>query len=95
MSIGRRILNLLITLDQFLFCVLCLGRTYPNETASAAAWRLECTGLWSGRLFRPIIDWFFRVFFRDDNHCAQAYMNLLAGKHMPPEYQTLREARFD
>lgn len=82
MPIGRRILNLLVTLDQFLFCLVCLGHSAPNETASAAAWRLEQYGHWAGRFFRPIID---GLFFLDPDHCRKSYENLMAGKHMPPD----------
>lgn len=85
MSIGQRLFNLLVALNQLVFCMLCLGQSYPNETASAAAWRLEQEGRWAGRLLRPVIDWLFR--FDSDHHCREAYDNLLAGKHMPPRIQ--------
>lgn len=78
----QRILNWLIALDQFLFCTVCLGNSKPNESASAAAWRLDQKGHWAGKFFRPIIDW---LFFLDDDHCRKAYENLMAGKHMPPD----------
>lgn len=81
MNLKQRILNLLIALDQFLFCCLCLGNSAPNETASAAAWRLEQTGQWGGRFFRPIID---TLFWFSDQHCKSAYEALMAGEHMPP-----------
>lgn len=82
MSLKQRILNWLIALDQFLFCTVCLGQSYPNESASAAAWRLERDGHWAGRMFRPVID---RLFFLDPDHCKNSYENLMAGKHMPPK----------
>lgn len=78
----RRILNWLIALDQFLFCTVTLGNSKPNESASAAAWRLEQTGHWAGKFFRPIID---GLFFLDPGHCRKAYENLMNGKHMPPD----------
>lgn len=76
----RRLLNWLIALDQFAFCTVTLGNSKPNESASAAAWRLEQTGHWAGKLFRPVID---TIFFFDPEHCRQAYENLMAGKHLP------------
>jgi hypothetical protein len=79
----RRILNWLIALDQWLFCTLTLGNSQPNESASAAAWRLEQGGHWAGRLFRPLIDW---AFFFDPDHCRKAFDNLAAGKHLPQAY---------
>ena len=66
----QRALNLLISLDQFLFCCLTLGNSYPDETASAAAWRMENAGKIQGRLFRPLID---RLFWFDPNHCRVSF----------------------
>lgn len=66
----RRLLNLLIALDQFLFCVVCLGDSFPDETASSAAYRLEQQRHWAGRLFRPLID---TLFFFEPEHCRKAY----------------------
>jgi hypothetical protein len=67
----QRILHLLIALDQFLFCVITLGGSHPDETASAAAWRGEQLGHILPRIFRPLID---AIFFFDPNHCKKAYM---------------------
>lgn len=82
----RRLLNWLLALDQWLFCTLTLGNSQPNESASAAAWRLEQAGHWAGRFFRPIIDWIFRTLLRDPDHCRKAFDNLAAGKHLPQVY---------
>jgi len=64
-----RILNILISLDQFVFSVITLGGSNPDETMSAAAYRLEQQGRWQGRLFRPLIDMLF--FFQKD-HCRKS-----------------------
>lgn len=82
-EIIRRILNVLVALDQFLFCFFTLGNSKPNESASAAAWRLEQAGHWAGRVFRPFID---LLFFFDPDHCRKAFDNLASGKHLPGEY---------
>lgn len=66
---ARRILNLLISLDQFLFSLITLGGSNPDETMSAAAWRLEQAGRWQGKLFRPLID---TLFFFDEHHCEKS-----------------------
>ena len=66
----RRILNVLIALDQFLFCLFCLGGSAPDETASSAAWRLEQQGRWQGKVFRPLIDWIFSLWQPDHCMCA-------------------------
>jgi hypothetical protein len=80
MSIKQRILNLLISLDQFIFCLVCLGHSYPNETASACAWRMEQTSRLSGRIFRPLID---TLFFFDPEHCRVSYEDMQELRFMP------------
>lgn len=78
-----RLQNLLIALDQFLFCVLTLGAAYPDETASSAAWRSELQGKWQGRFFRPVIDWLFWLVQKD--HCRKAYESEALGLQLPQE----------
>ena len=68
----QRLLNILVALDCFLFCVLCLGNTYRGDTASAAAYRLERSGRIQGRIFRPLID---LIFWFDPDHCRVSYEN--------------------
>ena len=80
----QRILNMLIALDQFLFCLATLGHSSPDETLSAAAWRWEQAGELRGRLLCPLIDLLFLLFERD--HCQTAYLSELRGLHLPPEY---------
>lgn len=70
-SLKRRALNLLIALDQFLFCLITLGAGHPDETLSAAAWRWETEGRRIGKVLRPLID---RLFWFDPSHCAGAFM---------------------
>jgi len=65
-----RILNWLITLDQFLFSCLTLGSSNPDETASACAWRREQAGELSGKVFRPLLD---RLFWFDPDHCRISF----------------------
>lgn len=67
----RRLLNILIALDQFIYVIITLGVGAPDETMSAAAWRLEQAGRWQGKLMRPLID---RLFWFDPNHCKGAYL---------------------
>jgi hypothetical protein len=71
----RRALNFLIALDQFLFCLVCLGGSNPDETASSAAYRLEKAGRWQGKVFRPVLD---RLFWFDPMHCMGAYVSEVA-----------------
>lgn len=76
----HRILNILISLDQFLFCVITLGKSMPDETASAAAWRGEQLGHKLPTFFRPIIDF---LFFFDPNHCEKSYESEVLRLHSP------------
>ena len=66
----RRILNVLIALDQLAYVLVTLGHGSPDETMSAAAWRMELDGKWQGRVFRPLID---TLFWFDPDHCKAAY----------------------
>lgn len=66
----RRVLNVLIALDQLLYVLITLGNGHPDETMSAAAWRLEQKGHWAGRVFRPLLD---ALFWFDPQHCMQSY----------------------
>lgn len=78
-----RVQNLLVALDQFLFCVCTLGAAYPDETASSAAWRAESMNKWQGKLFRPMIDLLFYPLQK--NHCRKAYESEILGLQLPPD----------
>lgn len=67
-----RIQNILIALDQFIYVLITLGVGKPDETMSAAAWRLEARGQWFGKLARPAID---TLFFWDKEHCFNAMLS--------------------
>ena len=87
----QRILNWLISLDQFLFNTVTLGHSSPDETLSAAAWRWEQAGKLRGRVLRPLIDALFLPFERD--HCQMAYLSELRGLHLPPEYREVKQTK--
>ena len=70
---ARRLLNFLISLDQFFFSIITLGGSNPDETMSAAAYRLEQAGRPQGKFFRPIIDWLFSPFEKE--HCRKSWEN--------------------
>lgn len=83
----QRILNVLIALDQLLFCLATLGRSSPDETLSAAAWRWEQSGKLAGRVLRPLID---TLFWFDPEHCRTAFESEVQRKHLPAEYQEVQ-----
>lgn len=81
----RRVLNLLIALDQFLYVLLTFGHGSPDETLSAASWRWERAGKWQGRLLRPLIDFIFLPVERD--HCRQSFEAERRKAHLPEAYR--------
>ena len=82
--VKRRALNLLIALDQFVFCLVTLGHAYPDETLSAAAWRWELAGRWRGRVLRPLID---ALFWFDPAHCRLSFESERTKAHLPVVYR--------
>jgi hypothetical protein len=70
----QRILNVLIAIDQLIYVIITLGRGNPDETMSAAAWRLEQKGHPAGKVFRPLID---ALFWFDGDHCRKSYASEL------------------
>ena len=81
----RRLLHLFIALDQLMYVILTAGRGYPDETLSAAAWRLEQQGKLAGRVFRPVID--FLLQWLEKDHCRLSFESELAGNHLDPAYR--------
>lgn len=78
-----RVLNILIALDQLAYVLITLGNGKPDETMSAAAWRLEQKGQWFGKIARPAID---TLFFWDKDHCrtsAEAEINRTQAANYP------------
>ena len=86
MSLRQRILNLLIALDQLAWVLLTLGKGLPDETISAAAWRMEQQGKLAGRILRPLIDLLFLPIERD--HCRLSAESEQRGAHLPDYYRT-------
>lgn len=74
-----RLINVLFALDCFLFAVATLGRSYPYESFSSAAYRAEKLGLFYGKA-RPLID---ALFFFQQDHCRKAYER--AALNLPPD----------
>ena len=82
----QRILNLLIALDQLAWVIVTLGKGTPDETISAALWRMEQEGKLAGRVFRPLVDALFRPLERD--HCRLSFESEVRGAHLPDYYRT-------
>lgn len=80
----ERLLNLALAVDQLLWVVLTLGNGKPDETISAAAWRMEQQGKLAGKLLRPVID---RLFWSMPQHCKAAFEAEKAKAQLPEEYK--------
>lgn len=80
----RRLLNILIALDQLVYVLLTLGHGSPDETMSAAAYRLWLRDQIGGRWFKPVIDALFSPLERD--HCKHAYCAEMDRRHLPGGY---------
>ena len=81
---NRRVLNLLIALDQLAWVILTLGNGMPDETISAALWRMESQGKWAGKLFRPVVD---ALFWFDRHHCFTAWLAERRKQQLPAMYR--------
>lgn len=80
----RRLLNIAIAFDQLALVLLTLGNGLPDETISAALWRMESQGKLAGRLFRPVVD---ALFFFDQNHCLSAWQSERNKQQLPGVYR--------
>lgn len=80
----RRLLNIFIALDQLAWVLSTLGNGQPDETISAALWRMERQGKRAGLWFRPVVDFLFRPF--EKNHCLIAYLEEKRRQQLPKEY---------
>ncbi|MEY4075066.1 MAG: hypothetical protein RJA29_2423 [Pseudomonadota bacterium] len=81
----QRILNILIAFDQLAWVLLTLGRGHPDETISAAAWRMEQEGKLPGRILRPLVDLLFRPIEKD--HCYKAWLSEVQRSQLPSAYK--------
>lgn len=85
MKAATRIKRMLIAIDQAAWCLLTFGGGSPDETISAAAYRLERKGHWFGRYARPTIDLIARRW--EEEHCLNAWLAEGAQAQLPNEYR--------
>lgn len=83
----QRLLNVLIAIDQLAWVILTLGKGSPDETISAAAWRMEQQGKLAGRILRPLVDLLFSPIERD--HCRLSFESERDGKQLPDDYRAV------
>ena len=84
-ALKTRFLNVLIAVDQLLWVLVTLGKGHPDETISAALWRMEQQGKIAGRVLRPLIDALFRPLERD--HCYKAWLSEVQRSQLPSAYK--------
>ena len=79
-----RLMNVLVAIDQLLWVLVTFGNGYPDETISAALWRMEQQGKIAGRVFRPLVDLLFRPIEKD--HCRKAWLSEIQRSQLPSVY---------
>jgi hypothetical protein len=88
--IKRRILNILIGIDQIFFTLITLGGAFPDETLSSWTYRKSATGNTLGRWLHWFIDTCF--YYLEKDHCYIAYLAEYEGLQRP-EYAVRLEYR--
>jgi hypothetical protein len=78
----QRVLHILICLDSLALSILTLGKAWPGETISSAAYRSEIQGGWFGKT-RPLIDWLFSPF--EDRHCFKSWFYAISKANLPED----------
>lgn len=78
----RRILNILISLDSFVLVLLTLGKAWPGETISSAAYRAELKGGYFA-CARPVIDWLFSSL--QSQHCYESWRYAITKSNLPED----------
>lgn len=84
-ELTRRMFNILIAIDQFIFVAITLGGASPDETMSSAAYKTEQNGRFFG-FMRPVIDTLALLFCSVD-HCHRAYLSEIYGEQLPKDYK--------
>ena len=79
----KRILHILIALDQLIYVLLTLGKGYPDMTISAAAYRSSKSGNRLGQILHKFIDILFWPI--EEDHCLESFLSEVRGKHLPPD----------
>ena len=77
-----RILHILIALDSLVLSVLTLGKAWPGETISSAAYRAQLREL-PFRHARPVIDWLFAPL--EPDHCHRAWLYAVNKRNLPED----------
>ena len=80
-TLQERTINVLFALDCLLFSICTLGKSWPGESFSSAAYRAERKGMWYGKA-RPLID---ALFFFQPQHCYLAWLSATQQLNLPED----------
>lgn len=86
MQIKHNVFQILVSLDQFLNCLVCTivepnEKVWADETFSSHCYRHYRAGEWL--MLHRLIDWLFSPW--QEAHCQEAYESELDRAHLPPE----------
>lgn len=81
-AITEYFLNVFIALSQLLNAVLA---GLPDESFSARSYRKRKREFWDR--FRAVIDGFFYVLRKQEQHCFDAYIAEMKRRQLPEEYR--------
>lgn len=86
-TVLRRLKNIALGADQFFWVLITLGNGSPDETLSAALWRMELQGKRAGSWFRPVVD---ALFWFDPDHCRTSYESEIERLQLHQHYRQAR-----
>lgn len=81
----KRILNLLIAVDQLIWVIITLGSGSPDETISSATYRGWLNNNRVALIAKPVIDFLFLPVER--NHCRESYIAEKKNHHLPEHFR--------
>lgn len=79
----KRILHLLIAIDQLAYVLLTLGKGYPDMTISAATYRSARSGNQFAKVLQIVIDALFWPI--EEDHCLESFLSEVRRQHLPKD----------
>lgn len=81
----KRILHILIALDQLAYVLLTLGKGHPDMTISAATYLGHRNGKKYATVLMHFIDFLFLPI--ENNHCYNSYVSEVERNHLPKDFR--------
>lgn len=81
----KRILHILIALDQLAYVLLTLGKGYPDMTISAATY----IGHRDGKKYATVLMYFIDFLFLpiEKDHCLNSFISEVERNHLPKSFR--------